>query len=300
MAVKQNLGQERGYVASAASPPSKTFIIVAISIAIILVLGIFVLVNFQSVGNALYALRTTTTDTTIKTLCTPKTAQEVCVGYGETPYIGKSCGSLSDGCGGTVSCGTCGDSSATKLYCSSNKCTTESSTKLVTNTDTSSSSIISGGEDNTLQKTSTTEEPAITDSETILVESTDTSSTIESESNNPDYTFQEVATEEQSSLPPLTPPCVLNTCIGEGFECGALEDGCGGYVDCGFCGSGEVCIVGGQCETPLSQVLPSAPLHDQTLLEKISAAMAGSSSKLSKLSALINAIAAWYQDPANQ
>lgn len=98
-------------------------------------------------------------------------------------------------------------------------------------------------------------------------------------------------------LPP--PSCIPKTCVSDRFECGALADDCGGYLDCGFCSEGKLCAVGGKCVTPLSQLLPVAAAHDQTLLEKMLAALGKDGDKYSKLPAVINALVAWWNDPLN-
>lgn len=43
--------------------------------------------------------------------------------------------------------------------------------------------------------------------------------------------------------------CAPETCESLGRECGNADDGCGGYIDCGACDSGEECdTVTGQCQ----------------------------------------------------
>ena len=53
---------------------------------------------------------------------------------------------------------------------------------------------------------------------------------------------------------PTSPPCIPRTCDDVGAECGALSDGCGHNLNCGFCPAGEICRnhvcsckVGGNC-----------------------------------------------------
>ncbi|MDP3698969.1 MAG: hypothetical protein Q8R47_05270 [Nanoarchaeota archaeon] len=80
--------------------------------------------------------------------------------------------------------------------------------------------------------------------------------------------------------------------------CGALPDGCGGYVDCGQCSGGDVCTTGqtyNVCKSPVSQVLPAnAPQYDQTVLQKVSDTLKNNAlSKLQKLSAIVTAVKAW-------
>jgi len=43
-------------------------------------------------------------------------------------------------------------------------------------------------------------------------------------------------------------PCIPTTCLAEGAECGTIPDGCGDYLDCGACGTDEVCNIFYQCE----------------------------------------------------
>jgi hypothetical protein len=39
--------------------------------------------------------------------------------------------------------------------------------------------------------------------------------------------------------------CTPRTCAAAGANCGVIEDGCGGFVDCGPCQSGQACGIGG-------------------------------------------------------
>lgn len=41
--------------------------------------------------------------------------------------------------------------------------------------------------------------------------------------------------------------CIPLTCAAAGASCGPAGDGCGGTLDCGACGSGQVCVAGGCC-----------------------------------------------------
>lgn len=56
--------------------------------------------------------------------CLPKTASTLCPNWvkGETAVAGQACGSVNNGCGGSVECGTCGDPSLTGLTCKSGVC----------------------------------------------------------------------------------------------------------------------------------------------------------------------------------
>ncbi len=44
--------------------------------------------------------------------------------------------------------------------------------------------------------------------------------------------------------PPSPPPCIPATCTSWGAECGIWSDGCGGLLSCGGCGSGRSCTSG--------------------------------------------------------
>ena len=42
------------------------------------------------------------------------------------------------------------------------------------------------------------------------------------------------------------PPCISPTCASLGLNCGPVSDRCGGTMECGTCGAGEACGVGGR------------------------------------------------------
>lgn len=46
------------------------------------------------------------------------------------------------------------------------------------------------------------------------------------------------------------PTCTPTTCQNLGRDCGSYPDGCGGVLDCGTCGAGQVCATPGTCATP--------------------------------------------------
>ncbi len=43
--------------------------------------------------------------------------------------------------------------------------------------------------------------------------------------------------------------CTPATCASVGAQCGSVSDGCGGTLDCGSCGSGQSCNASNQCES---------------------------------------------------
>ncbi|WP_395807598.1 Ig-like domain-containing protein [Archangium minus] len=55
--------------------------------------------------------------------------------------------------------------------------------------------------------------------------------------------------------------CVPTTCVAQGKNCGSIPDGCGGTLQCGTCGSGQVCSTQNVCTTA-SQVVTA--VYDST------------------------------------
>ena len=104
-----------------------------------------------------------------------------------------------------------------------------------------------------------------------------------------------------SACTPLTGSVMSSCTYLNDKVCGALQDGCGGYIDCGQCTGGDVCItanvagVPGVCKSAVSQVLPAnAPQYDKTALQQVSDTLSNAGlSKLQKLSAIVNAVKAW-------
>ena len=102
--------------------------------------------------------------TVLADLCVPALAEEVCAG--------KECGAEGDGCGNTVSCGTCPDGEGCGLQ-QAFQC----------------SPILTGSDDQC--------------------------------------------------------PALITDCSTVGVECGSTGNGCGGTLDCGTCDDGEICGLGG-------------------------------------------------------
>ncbi len=106
--------------------------------------------------------------------------------------------------------------------------------------------------------------------------------------------------------------CVPKTspgaCSGLNLGCGksTIDDGCGGKVECTsstpLCPEGSLCV-DNKCEKAASKALPTAAkAHDKKAVEDVSSALSNPSlaNKFQKLSALLQALKAWYADPSNQ
>lgn len=50
--------------------------------------------------------------------------------------------------------------------------------------------------------------------------------------------------------------CTPRTCAGAGAQCGAVDDGCGGTLDCGMCGEGQSCEMN-ICSCPTDDAEPN-------------------------------------------
>jgi inhibitor of cysteine peptidase len=114
---------------------------------------------------------------------------------------GKDCGSIADGCGGTLSCGTC----STGETCSDNVCTTPACTPTTCAAEGKDCGSIADGCGGTL--------------------SCGTCPTGQTCSDN-------VCT---------TPACTPTTCAAQGKNCGSIADGCGKTLSCGTCTAPQTC-----------------------------------------------------------
>jgi hypothetical protein len=119
-----------------------------------------------------------------------------------------TCGSISDGCGGTLSCGTCPDGDT----CTNNVCVCTPTTCEAQHASCGSISDGCGG--------------------TLCCGSC------------PDgYTCS--GDRRDGSLSCVPNPCVPDTCAAHWFDCGTIPDGCGGTLDCGTCTGTYTCGGGG-------------------------------------------------------
>ena len=128
--------------------------------------------------------------------------------------LGRECGSASDGCGGTLSCGGC----QSGFSCNSGACVQVSSCE----PDTCDSlyrecGVVSDGCGATLSCGSCGSGESCTSWGSCVA----------------------VAAPN-----PAPPTCTPSTCQSLGRECGSASDGCGGTLNCGGCGSGELCSSG--------------------------------------------------------
>ena len=89
------------------------------------------------------------------------------------------------------------------------------------------------------------------------------------------------------------PDADLESTLIPNVNCGAWSDGCGGFVDAGSCADGNVCVAN-SCQ-PAGQVLPAnAPQYDKAALEQVFNTLNnGQLKKQQKLSAIVNAVKAW-------
>ncbi len=98
------------------------------------------------------------------------------------------------------------------------------------------------------------------------------------------------------SMTPLSacaPNGILESSLIPNMNCGAWADGCDGFVDAGSCADGNVCVAK-SCKSA-GQVLPAnAPQHDKAVLKQVSDTLSNNAlNKLQKLSGIVNAVKAW-------
>ena len=97
---------------------------------------------------------------------------------------------------------------------------------------------------------------------------------------------------------PLEIECVPN------YSCGAHKDGCGGYIDCGFCGDGNSCVAG-TCKSPVSQLASQDQLlcqgaidaspDDKTLLGGVISALKTNPIQEDAILEIFAALNAWFK-----
>jgi hypothetical protein len=137
--------------------------------------------------------------------------------------LGKSCGVVADGCGGTVDCGSCAEGAACGIV-SANVCTSLSELC----TPQTAAAVCAGKQ--------------------CGVEGDGCGGTVDCGSC-PDGQLCGIDAPFQCAMPqtstPDSCPSRLPGCAEAGAECGLIGNGCGGLFDCGSCPSGELCGVGG-------------------------------------------------------
>ena len=137
-----------------------------------------------------------------KAACTPKQCESIV----------SACGSLDDGCGGTLNCGTCtGDLECVNNQCTNSTTCTPKSCALLDNACGSLDDGCGG-----------------------KIECGACAGSLICASNQ--------------CIDPAT--CTPKTCAEIGSECGEAEDGCGNKIDCGTCPDDGICEAG-QCKTPV-------------------------------------------------
>ncbi|MCB9788618.1 MAG: DUF4091 domain-containing protein [Deltaproteobacteria bacterium] len=138
--------------------------------------------------------------------CTPTTCAKA----------GAACGSISDGCGGTLSCGTCASGKVCGLT-TANQCGTPCVPTTCAKAGAACGSISDGC------------------GGTLTCGSCSSGKVCGLNAPNKCGT-----------------PCTPTTCAKAGANCGSISDGCGGTLSCGSCGTGQVCGLDSpnQCGTP--------------------------------------------------
>ncbi|HEY5957179.1 MAG TPA: kelch repeat-containing protein, partial [Polyangiaceae bacterium] len=134
--------------------------------------------------------------------------------------LGKNCGVVSDGCNGTLNCGSC----ASGQTCAQNTCTTT--------VDACSHSPCSSGAKLVASCNTCAQTVCGTDSYCC------------------NSAWDSICVSEAKSMcgATCTPTCTPTTCAAQGKTCGSISNGCGSSIDCGTCPSGQTCS-GNVCST---------------------------------------------------
>ncbi|RKH34975.1 hypothetical protein D7Y13_04230 [Corallococcus praedator] len=185
---------------------------------------------------------------------------------------GKTCGTVSDGCGGTLACGTCGAGeacSATNVcVCSPTTCAAQGKT----------CGSIPDGCGNTLACGTCGAGEACSATNVCVCSPTTCAAQGKTCGSIPDGCGNtlECGTCGAGEVCATNNVCVcvpINTCTEQGRACGPVSDGCGGTLSCGVCGAGEACDPGpGACV-----IVPEGhALYDATLGAPVCATLSSS------------------------
>jgi hypothetical protein len=135
--------------------------------------------------------------------------------------LGAECGGPSDGCGGSLNCGGCGDGQ----FCSNNVCVDQPVTPPPPPPTCVPTTCGALGAD-------------------CGVRSNGCGGTLNCGGCGDGQFCSDSLCIDQPVTPPPPPACVPDTCQDLGTECGAWSDGCGGTLKCGGCGSTGTCTDG--------------------------------------------------------
>jgi hypothetical protein len=168
--------------------------------------------------------------------CTPTTCSA----------LGAACGSISDGCGGTLACGTC----ATGQTCNaSNQCVCVPTTCAAQGATCGS---ISDGCGGTLAcGTCPTGQTCSASNQCICTPTTCAAqgAVCGSISDGCGGTLAcgTCPTGQTCNASHQCDVCTPTTCAAQGAACGSISDGCGGTLACGTCATGQTCNASNQC-----------------------------------------------------
>jgi hypothetical protein len=166
---------------------------------------------------------------------------------------GKNCGSIPDGCGGTLGCGSCGSGQT----CTSNVCTSTCTPKACSSKPVVNCGSMPDGCGGTLNCGNTCTAPQTcggNGTANICGVCVPTSCSAQSKNcgSIPDGCGNTLAcgpcTAPQTCGGAGTPNvcgCTPTTCALQGKNCGSIADGCGGTLSCGGCSSPQTCGGGG-------------------------------------------------------
>ena len=132
--------------------------------------------------------------------------------------LGKNCGTVANGCGGTLNCGSCasGQTCSASNICQA-ACVPTTCSALGKNCGT-----VANGCGGTLN----------------------CGSCATGQTCNTNNVCQ-------------TPTCTPTTCAAAGKTCGSLSDGCGGTLNCGSCAAGQTCSTSNVCQSTTGSCTPS-------------------------------------------
>ena len=135
--------------------------------------------------------------------------------------LGKDCGVVADGCGGTLDCGQCAEDALCGVV-NANVCTP------------------------LIELCTPAPREAVCDGKACGIEGDGCGGSIDCGSCPDGQTCGSERAFTCSAAPlgsPESCPARIESCAEAGAECGLIGNGCGGTIDCGGCGGGELCGV---------------------------------------------------------
>ncbi len=164
--------------------------------------------------------------TCVNGFCEPDCIPNTCLS------LDYECGSLDDGCGGTLSCGSCSSTETCELGTCEPLCDTDTF-------ECPDGSFVSRDPE-TCEFYDCPEEDCTPNDQICLTDSTYKKCLTSGSWSGILHCSSATGCVDGFCVA----ACVPDTCSSLGYECGVLDDGCGGTLSCGSCTGTDICVVG--------------------------------------------------------